>query len=198
MKLIGIAICGLLAMTAFAQGTFSVTGTEIPVELVKVNYGRLPKTIRGFDLNICNESTGKQSVTSSQIYQQLVAANPHLQPVGRQIILGEILRNQQHSVATVLTVVLNSTVGVLSVLGAARTGIPANALAGAAVGSAVGQQLLNNLQPVLTADQVQRYESQVLEPALVLDSGSCVERTVFALAAPGAAITIQSLTFHVR
>jgi hypothetical protein len=198
MKLIGVAICGWLAMSAAAEETFSVTGTQIPAELVKVNYGRLPKTIQAFDLNICNQSAGKQAVTSSQIYQALAEANPHLQPIGRQIIMGEILQNQQRSLATVLTVVLNSTVGVLSVLGAARTGVSTNVLAGAAVGSAVGQQLLSSLKPVLTADQVQRYESQVLEPALVLDGGSCVERTVFAVTAPGAAITIQTLTFHVR
>jgi hypothetical protein len=95
-------------------------------------------------------------------------------------------------------VVLNSSVGVLSVLGAARTGIPPNVLAATAVGSAVGQQLLTTLKPVLTADQVQRYENQVLETALVLDAGSCVERTVFAVGTPGAASTIQSLTFHVH
>ena len=198
MKLISLVIGGLLAMTAAAQETFSVTGTQIPTELVKVNYGKLPKTIQAYDLNICNQGTEKQSVTSSQIYQALVQANSHLQPIGRQIIMGEILQNQQRSVATVLAVVLNSAVGVLSVLGAARTAVPTNVLAGAAVGSAVGQQLLSSLKPVLTADQVQRYENQVLEPALVLDSGSCVERTVFALAAPEAAITIQNLTFHVR
>jgi hypothetical protein len=198
MKLIGVAISGMLAMTVAAQDTFSVTGTQIPVNLVKVNYGRLPKTIQGFDLNICNESGEKQSVTSSQIYQALVTANPGLHPLGRQIVMGEILRNQQRSVTTVLTVVLNSAVGVLSVLGAARTGIPPNVLAGFAVGSTVGQQLLTSLKPVLTADQVQRYESQVLETALVLDTGSCVERTVFALEAPGTANTVQSLTFHVR
>jgi len=198
MKLIGVAICGMLAMTAAAQETFSVTGTQIPAELIKVNYGRLPKTIQGFDLNICNQSGEKQSVTSSQIYQALATASPSLHPIGRQIMMGEILQNQQRSLTTVLTVALNSAVGVLSVLGAARTGIAPNALAGVAVGSAVGQQLLSNLKPVLTADQVQRYESQVLEPALVLDAGSCVERTVFALVAPGSTSTIQSLTFHVR
>jgi hypothetical protein len=198
MKLIGIAICGLLAMTAAAQQTFSVTGTRIPVELVKVNYGRLPKTIQGFDLNICNQSSAKQPLTSSQVYQALVEANPYLKPIGRQIMMGEILQNQQRSVTTVLTVVLNSAIGVLSVLGAARSGIPPNILAGTAVGTAVGQQLLGSLKPVLTADQVQRFENQVLEPALVLDGGSCVERTVFALAASGATSTLQSLTFHVR
>jgi hypothetical protein len=87
---------------------------------------------------------------------------------------------------------------VLSVLGAARSGVPSNALAGAAVGSALAQQLLNNLKPVLSADQMQRYESQVLETALVLDSGSCVERTVFAVSSSGTKSSVSSLTFHVR
>ena len=98
-----------------------------------MNYGKLPKSIQAFDLNICNQGTEKQAVTSSQIYQALVQANSHLQPIGRQIIMGEILQNQQRSLTTVLAVVLNSTVGVLSVLGAARTAVPSNVLAGAAV-----------------------------------------------------------------
>jgi len=62
----------------------------------------------------------------------------------------------------------------------------------------VGQQLLTSLKPVLTADQVQRFESQVLEPALVLDGGSCVERTVFTLTAPGTRNKFEDLTFHIR
>jgi hypothetical protein len=198
MKLIGAAICGFLAATAGAQDTFSVTGTHIPLDLVKVNYGRIPKTIQAFDLNICNQTNDKHPVTASQIYQGLAESNPGLQPLGRQIMFGEILRNQQHSLTTVLMVTLNSSIGVLSALGAARTGISAHALAAVAVGSAVGQQLLINLKPVLAPDQVERYESQVLESALVLDSGSCVERTVFALAPPGATSTVQSLKFHVR
>jgi hypothetical protein len=198
MKLIGITVCGLLAIAAGAQNTFSVTGTRIPAELARVNYGKLPNTIEAFDLNICNQSAEKQAVTASQIYQALAASNLSLQPLGRQIIMAAILRNQQRSATTVLTVVLNSSVGVLSVLGAARAGVSANLLAGLAVGSAVGQQLLTNLKPVLTADQVERYESQVLEPALVLDSGSCVERTVFTLVAPGAGYSFESLTFHIR
>ena len=37
MKLIGLAICGMLAMTASAQNTFSVTGTLIPADLVRLN-----------------------------------------------------------------------------------------------------------------------------------------------------------------
>lgn len=197
MKLIGIAIFGVVAMAA-AQENISVTGARIPADLLKVNYGRLPKTIQGFDLNICNQGAEKQAVTSSQIYQALAGSNPNLQPIGRQIILGALLHRQSHSMTTVLTVVLNSTVGVLSILGAARTGVPVNVLAGAAVGSAVGQQLLNDLKPVLTADQVERYEGQALEPALVLDGGSCMERTVFALANPSFKSMPQALTFHVR
>jgi len=198
MKLIGVTICGLLAMAAGAQNTFSVTGTRIPPELARVNYGKLPNTIEAFDLNICNQSAEKHAVTASQIYQALAASNVSLQPLGREIMLAVILRNQGHSATTVLTVVLNSTVGVLSVLGAARAGVSANTLAGLVVGSAVGQQLLTSLKPVLTAGQVERYENQVLEQALVLDGGSCVERTVFALVAPGAANQFENLTFHIR
>jgi len=198
MKLLGVAICGMLAAAASGQETFSVTGTRIPAELARVNYGRLPKAIQGFDLNICNLTTEKHPVGSSQIYQALAESNPSLQPIGRQIVMPAILRNQRRSAATILTVVLNSAVGVLSVLGAARTGVSANVLAGAAVGSLVGQQLLSGLKPVLTADQVERYESQVLEPALVLDGGSCAERTVFALAAPGSTRALKTLRFHVR
>jgi hypothetical protein len=197
MKLISAAIYGVLAITAGAQEPISVTGARIPADLLKMNYGRLPPTIQGFDLNICNPSSDKQAVTSSQIYQALAKSNPSLQPMGRQIVLGAILHNQKHSVATVLTVVLNSAVGVLSVVGAIQSGVPANVLAGAALGSAIGQYLLHGL-PALTADQVERYESQALEPALVLDGGTCVERTVFALAPPGPQSAYQNLTFHVR
>jgi hypothetical protein len=198
MKLIGIAIWGMLAMPALPQDTFSVSGTRIPADLARVNYGSLPKSVVGFDMNICNLTDNKQSVSSSQIYQVLVESNPGLQPIGRQIMLAVILQNQKRSAATVLSVVLNSAVGVLSVLGAARTGVPVNILAGAAVGSVVGQQLLSGLKPVLTADQVERYESEVLEPALVLDGGTCVERTVFTLSAAGSTGTLKNLRFHVR
>jgi hypothetical protein len=198
MKLMGIAICGLLATAAGAQDTFSVTGTQIPADVVRVNYGKLPNAIAAFDLNICNESAAKRGVTASQIYQALAEANLNLQPLGRQIMLAVVLRNQRRSATTVLTVVLNSAVGVLSVLGAARTGVSSNVLAGVAVGSAVGQQLLTSLQPVLAADQAERFESQALEPALVLDGGSCEERTVFTLVAPGSKVKFENLTFHVR
>jgi len=198
MKLIGVAIWGMLALTASAQNTFSVTGTLIPADLVRLNYGKLPTAIEAFDLNICNQSSDKHALTASEIYQALAESNRNLQPLGRQIMLAIILRNQQRSAVTVLGVILNSTVGVLSVLGAARTGLSPSVLAGAAVGSMVGQQLLTNLKPVMTADQVERYESQVLEPALVLDGGSCVERAVFTLVAAGTRNKFEDLTFHIR
>jgi hypothetical protein len=198
MKSIGIALLSLFATTTGSAQTFSVTGTKIPTDLVRVNYGRIPNTIEAFDLNICNVGADKHGVTASQIYQGLAESSVNLQPLGGQIMLAVILQNQKRSAATVLTVALNSAVGVLSVLGVARTGISPSALAGAALGAAVGQQLIGNLKPVLTADQLARYQNQVLESALVLDGGSCVERTVFALVVPGSQNKFQNLTFHVR
>jgi hypothetical protein len=181
----------------FAQDTFVVTGTAIPAELLKLNYGSLPTSVRAFDLSICNVTANKQSLVSSEIYQALAQSNAGLQPIARQIMLAAILRNQNHSVASILNMVLNSATGVLSVLGAAKTKIPTGLLAGAALGSLSAQQLITNLRPVLTADQVEKFENQVLEPALVLDSGSCAERTVFASTENAKAKT-QSLSFHVR
>jgi hypothetical protein len=195
-------LLAMFATAAWAQNSFSVTGTQIPDDLVRVNYGRLPKSIEAFDLNICNQSPDKHAVTASQIYQGLAESSVNLEPLGGQIMLAVILQNQKHSTTTVLTVVLNSAVGVLSVLGASRAGISPAALAGAALGAAVGQQLVSSLKPVLTADQLARYQSQVLESALVLDGGSCVERTVFALLAPGSQSKVQNkfqnLIFRVR
>jgi hypothetical protein len=60
------------------------------------------------------------------------------------------------------------------------------------------------LKPILSADQVEKFEAQVLEPALVLDSGSCVERTVFVIttaSSKGKAnlrITAEPLSFHIH
>jgi hypothetical protein len=194
-----VALLAGAAVTADAQTTFSVTGTQIPPDLVRVNYGKIPNTIEAFDLNICNDSNDKHGVTASQIYQALAESNVQLRPLGGQIMFAMILQNQKRSATTVLSLVLTSAVGVLSVLGASRGGIPPKTLASAALGAAVGQQLLSTLKPALTADQLQRYESQVLESALVLDSGSCVERTVFALVVPGTTSNrLQTLTFHVR
>jgi len=101
MKLMSVAICGLLAVAAHAQNTFSVTGTLIPADLVRVNYGKLPTTIEAFDLNICNQSSDKHSLTASEIYQALADSNHSLQPLGRQIMLAVILKNQSRSAVTV-------------------------------------------------------------------------------------------------
>jgi hypothetical protein len=198
MNLIRLALLSFLITSASAQNTFSVSGTKIPPDLVKLNYGKIPKTVDAFDLNICNQSADKHAVTASQIYQGLAESNVNLQPLGGQIMLAAVLQNQRHSLTTILSVAVNSAVGVLSVLGAARTGISPGTLAGAALGAAIGQQLLDNLKPVLTPSQLARYQNQVLESALVLDGGSCVERTVFTLVAPGAKNKFQNLTFHVR
>jgi hypothetical protein len=198
MKLIGITLVTLAATLASAQNTFSVTGTQIPPELVRLNYGKIPKGIEAFDLNICNQSVDKRAVTASQIFQGLAESSVNLQPLGGQIMLAAILQNQRRNSTTLLTVAVNSAFGVLAVLSLSRTGVSSATLAGAALGAAIGQQLLGTLKPVLTAGQLARYQSQVLESALVLDGGSCVERTVFALAAPGAKNKFQSLTFHAR
>jgi hypothetical protein len=91
--------------------------------------------------------------------------------------------------------ILNSTAGVLSVLSSSKYGPPVGVVAGAALGSIAAQQILNNFKPVLTSDQLEKFEGEVLEPALVLDSGSCVERTIFTANPP---VKATSLKFHVR
>jgi hypothetical protein len=195
IQAIGVTL--LFAAACFAQNNFVVTGSAIPDELLKLNYGSLPKTIHAFDLNVCNVTGNKQSVVSSAIYQALSESNPGLQPIGRAVILAAILRNQNHSVASILNLVLNSATGILSVLGTAKTNLPSGFLAGAALGSLAAQQLIGNLKPVLTADQVEKFEGQALDPALVLVGGSCVERTMFATFADPK-VKSKSLSFHVR
>ena len=94
-------------------------------------------------------------------------------------MLAAILRNQAHSVSNILQIALNSTTSILSVLSVSRVQLPSGLVTGLALGSLTGQQVISSLKPLLSADQVEKFEAQVLEPALVLDSGSCVERTVF-------------------
>jgi hypothetical protein len=185
-----------------AQGTFEVTGTPIPSELLQQNYGTVSKGIVGYDLSICNITAFKQSIVSSKIYQALAQANTPLQPIGKQIMLAAILRNQGHSKSVVLSVALNSLNGVLSILAGSKYKVPTGLLAGATLVSLSGQQIMSGLKPVLPADLVEKYESQVLEPALVLDSGSCVERTMFTIPAGGATaktrVKPESLSFHIE
>lgn len=199
MRAVGLAITGLFlcVMAGFAQDTFVVTGTAIPQDLLQQNYGRMPKGITAYDLSICNVTEQRQSIVSSRIYQALAESNNGLQPIGRQIMLAAILRNQNRSVSTVLAIALNSVSGVLAVVSSSRYKPPAGLVTGAALASISAQQLMSTLRPVLSADQVEKFESQVLEPALVLDGGSCVERTVFT-SAPKTAAQVRSLNFHIR
>jgi hypothetical protein len=182
---------------SFAQSTFTVTGTPIPQALLQQNYGSVPKGIIAYDLNICNSSPAKQSLVSSEIYQAISTENATVQPIGRQIMLAAILRNQNHSVSNILKVSLTSATAVLSILGSSKYHVPSGLVTGAALASISGQQVLTDLSPILSADQLEKFETQVLEPALVLDGGSCVERTVFALGASSKAKP-QTLSFHVR
>jgi hypothetical protein len=191
LLLLFISSCG------FGQTTFEVTGTAIPQSLVQENYGKIPAGIAAYDLNICNVTNNKQSVVSSAIYQALAQSATGLQPIGRQIMLAPILRNRDHSAGAIAGLILNSATGVFSVLSASNRAVPTNVLSGVAIASMAAQSVLTHLSPVLTNNQVQKFESEVLEPALVLDGGSCVERTVFALSATSKR-NGQILSFHVR
>lgn len=199
MKKITSAAFGtvLLSALSFGQATFVVTGTAIPADLLQQNYGKLPKSLIGYDLSVCNTSQTKQSIVSSEIYQAMSESNEALHPIGRQIMLAVILRNQNHGAMNILGLVLNSVTGVLSVLSSSKTGVPAGVGTAAALGSLSAQQLITSLKPVLSDDQIEKFETQVLEPALVLDAGSCVERTVFAAVIDPKSKT-EPLSFHVR
>jgi len=187
----------LASGSGFAQSTFEITGTPIPSALLQQNYGSVPKGISAYDFSICNITDAKQAIVSSRIYQALANSNSALQPIGRQIMFAAILRNQNHSVTNILSVVLTASTGVLSVLGSSKYKLSGGVMAGAALGSLAAQQVLNSLKPVLSSDQLEKFETQVLEPALVLDGGSCVERTVFVTSA-GSTAKIQPLSFHIH
>ena len=187
----------VLGGVASAQNTFTITGTEIPAQLLQQNYGKVPKGITGYDLSICNISKEKQSVVSSEIYQALAKSTAGLQPIGRQIMLASILRNQNRSKSTVVTAALSSVSGVLSILSSSKYSAPTGLLTAVGLGTMSAQQILTNFKPVMVNDQLEKFENEVLEPALVLDSGSCVEKTMFATILTPAA-KANTLSFHVR
>ncbi len=195
-----LLLCGL----AGAQTDFQVTGTPIPANLLRQNYGAIPTGISAYDLNICNVTDSKQSLVSSKVYQALSGAGASLEPIGRDIMLAAIVQNQAHTLTNILSIVLNSTTSVLTVLGASRYRLPSGIVTGAALGSLTGQQVINSLKPILSADQVEKFEAQVLEPALVLDSGSCVERTVFVITTANSrgkaklSVMAEPLSFHIH
>ena len=115
MKNLVLAALGVLLLSSrgSAQAKFDISGTLIPTNLLQQNYGPIPRGIGAYDMNICNVTDQKESIVSSRIYQALSTSNPTLEPIGREIMFAAILRNQNHSLATILTAVLNSTTGVL-------------------------------------------------------------------------------------
>ena len=193
-----LACLALWGTLSFGQTTFDVTGTSVPPGLLRQNYGTMPKGVGAYDLSICNMTGSKQTIVSSQIYQSLAESNPGVQPIGRQIMLAAILHNQEHSVWKVVNVGLTSMTGVLAVFGASTYSLPAKWATGFAIASLSSQPVLNALRPVMSADQLQKFESQVLEPAVVLDGGSCVERTVFTVTTTPKSGASSNLSFHVR
>ena len=199
MRLLGGVSLALFigAGLSFSQSTFQITGTAIPPQLLNENYGKLPAGIAGFDLNVCNIGATKQAVVQSEIFQALAQTYPGLQPIGREILLAAILRTQNRNAASITSMVLSSATSVLSILSSARYSVPPGVVSGAALGTMTAQQVLSGLKPVLSADMLANFERQVLESAIVLDSGSCVERTIFAtVSAP--AQKSKPLSFHVR
>ena len=192
-----LACLTLWGSFSFGQTTFDVTGTSVPPDLLRQNYGTLPKGVGAFDLSICNLTATRQSIVSSEIYQNLAQSNPGIQPIGRQIMLAAILHNQGHSPLNIVNVALTSMTGVFAVLGASKYGLPAKWATGFAIASLSSGPVLNALRPVMSTDQLQKFESQVLEPALVLDGGSCAERTVFTVAMTSRQRS-TNLSFHVR
>jgi hypothetical protein len=200
MKTILAPIAALLlaAGGAQAEDTLAVSGTPIPKQLLAQNYGTMPKGVGAYDLSICNVTNVRQSVVSSQIYQALAQSNVALKPIGRQIILASILQNQRRDLLGILNIALSSATGVFSILSTSRTmNVPPSVNTSVGLGTIVLGQITNSLRPVLPPDKVEKFDRDVLEPALVLDGGSCVERTVFTMvenkkSKPGA------LSFHMR
>lgn len=193
---IGIICAGLAGTALSAQNALNISATPLPASLLTQNYGRMPRNIGGYDLTICNSSSAKLTVISSDIFQALVQQQAGVQPIGKQIMLAAILRNQNNSFFSILNMALGSASGVLSVLSSAHS-IPSSVITGTSLGSLALQQVLNNLKPYSSASALQQLDSQVLETAISLDSGSCVERTVFILLA-NKKVKQGPLSFHIH
>jgi hypothetical protein len=192
-----VLFCAAAALGC-GQDKFTVSGTPIPNTLAVANYGPMPKGVTGYDVNICNATGQKLSLVSSQIYQSLSQTNLALKPLGRQIMLTAILQNQRRSVASILDIAFNSATGIVALLSASgQTNIPNGFKTSVGLGSIVLGQVTSQLKPVLPPDKVEKFDREVLEPALVLDGGSCVERTIFALSDDPKSAP-ASLSFHIR
>ena len=197
-RIVFAAISLLIGHSAFAQDKITVSGTPIPQQLLEQNYGRMPKGVGAYDLSICNVGEQKQTVVSTQVYQALAQSNVSLSPIGRQIMLASILRNQNRSLMSILEVSLTSSTGVVAVLGSSRSfPVSSGAVAAIGVGAILLSQMTSALKPISAPDKMEKFDREVLEPALVLDGGSCVERTVFALSTDRTSKP-ASLQFHMR
>ncbi len=188
MKSVAMAVIGmaLLSSVSLGQATFEVTGTPVPSDLLRQNYGSLPKGIGAFDLNICNISDKRETVVSSKVFQSLAGTDSSIQPIGRQIMLAVILHNQGRSPKNILNFTLTSLTGVFSVVSASKYNLPGNWATGVAITTLASQQILNLIKPSSSISNVlEKFEGQVLEPALTLDADSCIERTVFTVATQG-------------
>ena len=152
---------GVFAVSAFSQNTFAVTGTPIPASLLQQNYGTVPNGVSAYDLSICNVSTAKQSVLSSEIYQALSGAYGSIQPIGRAIMFAAILRNQNRSPFNLAALGLSSASTALSILSSSKLHVSSGLITGVTLASMTGQQVLNVLKPALSPDQLQNFESQV-------------------------------------
>jgi hypothetical protein len=199
MKSVAKAFMGmaLLSGLSLGQATFEVTGTPVPSDLLRQNYGRLPKGIGAFDLNVCNVSDKRETLVSSKVFQSLTNANSQIQPVGRQIMLAVILHSQDHSLKSVLNLTLTSLTGVFSVLSASKYKLSGNWAPGVAIASIASQQILNLIKPSTSTSALEKFESQVLEPALTLEADSCIERTVFTVATQEQ-MKATRFSFHVQ
>jgi hypothetical protein len=199
MKSVVMAVMGmaLLSGVSLGQATFEVTGTPVPPDLLRQNYGSLPKGIGAFDLNICNVSEKRESLVSSRVFQSLASTNPQVQPIGRQIMLAVILRSQGRSAKNILNVTLTSVTGVFSVISASKYKLSGNWAAGVAIASLASQQILNIIKPSTSTNSLEKFESQVLEPTLMLDADSCIERTVFTVATQEQ-MRATRFSFHVQ
>jgi hypothetical protein len=192
-----VAAALLAAGGAQAEDTLAVSGTPIPKQLLTQNYGTMPKGVGAYDLSICNVTNTRQSVVSGQIYHALAQSNIALKPIGRQIILASILQNQRRDLLTILNIALTSATGVSSILSTSSTlNIPGGVNTSVALGAIVLGQITNSLRPVLP-DKLEKFDRDVLESALVLDGGSCVERTVFTMT-EGKKAQPGSLSFHMQ
>ncbi|MGC2661535.1 MAG: hypothetical protein WA324_26575 [Bryobacteraceae bacterium] len=197
MKTLAIStLCAVLAANSVcAQNALTISATPLPTTLLTQNYGKMPKNVGAYDLTICNSSSVKQTVISSRIFQALVQQQPGFQPIGKQIMLATILRHQNDSFLSILNVAIGSVSGVLSILSSSHA-IPSSVITGSSLGSLALEQVLSNLKPYTSASAMQQFANQVLETTLSLDSGSCVERTVFTVSEHGKTKGAP-LSFHV-